>query len=101
MNILVVGANGGIGRQVVKKLQESSPYTPIAGVRKQEQLEAFKLQGVDAGLVDVRETVTQIAEKSSEINAIFFIAGAGGRGSSILVDLDGKVKTAKAAEIET
>lgn len=95
MNILVVGANGATGRQVVRKLQESSQYTPIAGVRKQEQVEEFKSQGVDARLVDVRETVTQIVEKLSGIDAIVFTAGG---GSSMLVDLDGKVKTAKAAE---
>ncbi|MES5261670.1 SDR family oxidoreductase [Priestia megaterium] len=95
MNILVVGANGATGRQVVRKLQDSSQYTPIAGVRKQEQVEEFKSQGVDARLVDVRETVTQIVEKLSGIDTIVFTAGG---GSSMLVDLDGKVKTAKAAE---
>lgn len=95
MNILVVGANGGTGRQVVRKLQESSQYNPIAGVRKPEQIEEFKSQGVEARLVDVRETVAQIVEKLSSIDAVVFTAGG---SPSVLVDLDGKVKTAKAAE---
>lgn len=95
MNILVIGATGGVGRQVIKKLKESAKYKPIAGVRKQEQIDQFEKGGVQARLVDVRQTVTQIAEQLDNVDAVVFTAGG---GSSMLVDLDGKVKATKAAE---
>ncbi|MEC0111213.1 SDR family oxidoreductase [Paenibacillus taichungensis] len=95
MNILIVGANGGIGREVIQKLKESKKYNPIAGVRNQEQVEQFEKEGVPARVVDIRKTVTQIAQQLDHVDAIVFTAGG---GSSMLVDFDGKVKTAKAAE---
>lgn len=54
MNILVIGANGGVGREVIKTLKESDKYRPIAGVRKQEQIEQFEKEGVQARLVSCK-----------------------------------------------
>lgn len=98
MNILVVGANGQTGRQVIKKLQESNQYAPIAGLREEEQVKKFQSSGIDARLIDVREKVSQIAKKLTSVDAIVVTVGAGEQGSSTLVDLDGKVKVAEAAE---
>ena len=96
MKILVVGANGGTGRQIVNKLKESKKYTPIAGVRAEEQIEQFENNGIAARLINVHESVNQIAEKLDDIDTIVFTAG--NESQAMFIDLDGKVKTAKAAK---
>lgn len=50
MKVLVVGANGQIGKHVVKLLHESSDYTVRAFVRTDEQLNAYQSQGIEAVL---------------------------------------------------
>ncbi len=63
MNILVIGANGGVGSLLVQQLaKENVPFT--AGVRQSDQLNAFlKSQGMKAILFDVEndsiETLTE------------------------------------------
>lgn len=96
MNVLVVGANGGTGRQIIKQLKESKEYTPIAGVRAEEQIAQFENKGIDARLVNVRDSVNQIAKKLDGVDAIVFTAG--NESQAMFIDLDGKVKTAKAAK---
>ncbi|MBB1069950.1 SDR family oxidoreductase [Limosilactobacillus sp. RRLNB_1_1] len=92
-NVLVVGAHGQTGRQVVAQLKENANFTPIAGVRSQSQVNKFTKQGVEARLVDVRQSVAQIKQSLNNIDAIV-ISIAGGW----MIDLDGKVKLYQAAE---
>lgn len=92
-NILVVGAHGQTGRQVVAQMKENANFTPIAGVRSQLQVNEFANQGVEARLVDVRQSVAQIKQSLNNIDAIV-ISIAGG----LMIDLDGKVKLYQAAE---
>ena len=42
MKVLVVGANGQIGRQFVQMLDKSGTHTPKAMVRRQDQVSFFK-----------------------------------------------------------
>ncbi|WP_119317582.1 SDR family oxidoreductase [Companilactobacillus formosensis] len=90
--ILVIGAHGQTGQQVIKSLEQSE-MIPVAGVRRAEQIEEFQRHGVEARLVDVRKRVSDIATQLKEIDAIVFTAGGG-----MMIDLDGKVKAAQAAE---
>lgn len=94
MNILVIGAHGQTGQQVVKKLQADTQLTPIAGVRKKEQMEDFENTGISTRLVDVTGTVDQIAAQINGVDGIVVTVG----GSAMLVDLDGKIKVMEAAE---
>lgn len=48
MKVLVIGANGQIGKQVVKMLQEDGKHSVRAMVRKEEQVASFEKQGVEA-----------------------------------------------------
>lgn len=41
MRVLVVGANGQIGKQIIELLNDSE-HTPLAMVRKEEQANAFQ-----------------------------------------------------------
>ena len=54
MKSLVIGANGGVGKHLVRKLKEREvEFT--AGVRKESQIESLKSNGVDAVYVDVEK----------------------------------------------
>lgn len=101
MKVCVVGANGQIGKQVVELLKESSKHTPIAMVRKQEQVAHFENLGVVTVLADIADSVDKIAEAFTGFDAIVFTAGSGGHtgpDQTLLIDLDGAVKTVEAAE---
>lgn len=101
MNVLVIGANGQIGRHLVSQLKENPGHTVSAMVRKQEQLEALDKSGVEAVLADLEGTVEELAEAMKGIDAVIFTAGSGGStgaDKTLLIDLDGAVKTMEAAE---
>ncbi len=92
-NILVIGAHGQTGQQVVSQLVNNDNMTPIAGVRSQAQVDEFTKKGIDARLVDVRQSVNEIKAQLNGIDAIVITIGGG-----LMVDLDGKVKVYQAAE---
>ncbi|SDW89942.1 SDR family oxidoreductase [Paenibacillus sp. PDC88] len=101
MNVLVIGANGQIGRHLVSQLKENPEHTVRAMVRKQEQLEALDKSGIEAVLADLEGTVEELAEAMKGNDAIVFTAGSGGStgaDKTLLIDLDGAVKTMEAAE---
>jgi uncharacterized protein YbjT (DUF2867 family) len=101
MKVLVIGANGKVGQQVVNMLHAHEQHTVRAMVRKQEQLEAFQKKGIEAVLADLEGTVDEIAEAAKGCDAIVFSAGSGGHtgpDKTLLVDLDGAVKAMEAAE---
>src|SRR5699024_2953275 len=98
---LVVGANGQIGKQVVELLKESKEHTPRALVRKTDQADAFQQAGVEAVVADLEGSVDDIAKEAEGGDAIVFTAGSGGHtgaDKTLLVDLDGAVKTMEAAQ---
>ncbi|HJF53734.1 MAG TPA: SDR family oxidoreductase [Limosilactobacillus coleohominis] len=92
-NVLVVGAHGQTGRQVIAQLKENTDFTPVAGVRSQSQVKEFTDQGIEARVVDVRQSVAEIKKGLDSIDAIVISIGGGW-----MVDLDGKVKVYQAAE---
>ncbi|MEH7234980.1 SDR family oxidoreductase [Bacillus sp. JJ1562] len=101
MKVCVVGANGQIGKQVVELLKESSEHTPIAMVRKQEQVAYFENLGVETVFASIADSVDKIVEAISGCDSIVFTAGSGGHtgpDQTLLIDLDGAVKTIEAAE---
>ncbi|MHA7136509.1 SDR family oxidoreductase [Rossellomorea arthrocnemi] len=100
MNVAVVGANGQIGKQVIGLLKESSEHTPKAIVRKEEQARAFEQDGVQSSLVDLEGTVEEITQGLKGADAVVFTAGSGGKtgaDKTLLIELDGAVKTMEAA----
>lgn len=102
MKVLVVGANGQIGRHIVKLLAESSEHTPKAMVRKEEQLSFFNGLGVESVLTSLEDDVQEIASAMKDCDAVIFTAGSGaatGADKTLLIDLDGAAKTVEAAEL--
>lgn len=92
-NVLVVGAHGQTGHQVVSQLAQNDNMQPVAGVRDQSQFKEFTDQGIEARVVDVRQSVNDIKQQLTGIDAIVISIGGGW-----MVDLDGKVKLYQAAE---
>ncbi|MGN7311948.1 SDR family oxidoreductase [Alkalicoccobacillus gibsonii] len=101
MKVLVVGANGQIGKQVVEKIQKEGKHTAKAVVRKEEQLSQFQDLGAETALVDLEGSIDDIAEAAKGTDAVIFAAGSGGHtgaDKTILIDLDGAIKTVEAAK---
>lgn len=101
MRVFVVGANGQTGRKIVAQLQASGDE-PIAGLRPDEDGEDWVDQGVTVRRVDLLTKPERIASALMGCEAIIFAAGSGGRTKddmTLLIDLDGAVKTMQAAEI--
>lgn len=101
MKVLIVGANGQIGKQLVKLINESSNHTARAMIRKAEQAEEFEKMGVETAVASLEGTVEELAEAAKGCDAIIFTAGSGGHtgyDKTLLIDLDGAVKTIEAAE---
>lgn len=102
MNVLVVGANGQVGKLLVKQLRDSKEHTVKSMVRREEQAEAFKKLDVEVAVTCLEQSVEDIAQAARGCNAIVFTAGSGrhtGFDKTILIDLDGAVKTIEAAEL--
>ncbi|MEC5423988.1 SDR family oxidoreductase [Virgibacillus sp. C22-A2] len=101
MNVLLIGANGQIGKHLIELFQESNEHTVRAMVRKNEQAEALKKSGVESVVADLEGSVDGIAEAAKDSDAVIFTAGSGGStgaDKTILVDLDGAVKSMEAAQ---
>lgn len=101
MKVFVVGANGQIGKQLIYLLKDSEGHTVRAMVRKAEQVDAFKKDGIEAVVADLEGSVRELAQAASGCDAIVFSAGSGGNTGSdktLLIDLDGAVKMVEAAE---
>jgi uncharacterized protein YbjT (DUF2867 family) len=101
MKVLLIGANGQIGKHVVELAKEDEDISITAMVRKKEQLEDFKKNGTEAVLADLEGSVKDLEQAMEGANAVVFTAGSGGNtgaDKTILVDLDGAIKAVEAAE---
>ncbi|WP_299107797.1 SDR family oxidoreductase [uncultured Winogradskyella sp.] len=84
-NILVAGANGTTGKQIVNLLKASQYFNPIAMVRKEAQLDQFKADGVETVLADLTKDLTHAVKG---VDKVLFAAGSGGR-NVVEVDQEG------------
>lgn len=101
MNVLVIGANGQIGKHLVEQLAQEGKHQVTAMIRKPEQADTLKKLGAQVVVGDLEGTVDELAEVMKDQSAIVFTAGSGGStgpDKTLLIDLDGAVKTMEAAE---
>lgn len=100
MKVLIVGANGQIGRHIVQRLAKQEKHQVTAMIRKQEQADFFNHLGVETVIADL-ETEDGVLKAAEDVDAIIFTAGSGGHtgaDKTMLVDLDGAFKSIEAAE---
>lgn len=101
MKVLVVGANGQIGKQLVAFIQKSDGLQARAMIRNEVQAAYFKNLGAEVALVDLEDDIEPIAKAAEGVDAIVFTAGSGpytGKDKTIMIDLDGAIKTVEAAK---
>lgn len=101
MRVFVVGANGQTGRLLVTQLKARGD-DPVAGLRADEDGEDWEDQGITVRRLDLLAKPEKIASALMGCDAIMFAAGSGGRTKddmTLLIDLDGAVKTMQAAQI--
>lgn len=98
-NVLVAGANGTTGKQIVKLLSETQYFKPVAMVRKKEQIDQFESKGISTVLGDLEQDVSHAFKN---IDKVIFAAGSGGK-NVIGVDQEGAkrlIDTAKNSNIK-
>ncbi|WP_057914178.1 SDR family oxidoreductase [Peribacillus muralis] len=101
MKVFVVGANGQIGKHLVDLLNDSQEHSVRAMIRKEEQRRHFEKKGIESVVVSLTGSVEEIADAAKGCDVIVFTAGSGGStgaDQTLLIDLDGAVKTIEAAE---
>ncbi|WP_433747355.1 SDR family oxidoreductase [Falsibacillus pallidus] len=101
MKVLIVGANGQVGKHLVSFIQDHQDLEAKVMIRKEEQASYFKEMGAETVVVDLEGDIPDIAKAAEGVDAIVFAAGSGpktGPDKTILVDLDGAVKTIEAAK---
>ncbi|TDL30825.1 SDR family oxidoreductase [Jeotgalibacillus sp. S-D1] len=102
MKVLVIGANGQVGKHLVSQIQKTDELEAKAMIRKQEQASYFEDLGAETVLADLeKDDADAIAKAADGVDAIVFTAGSGpktGSDKTILIDLDGAVKTIEAAK---
>ncbi|MGY0556790.1 SDR family oxidoreductase [Lysobacter sp. A421] len=98
MRVLIVGANGQIGRRLVKQMA-SGPHKAQAMIRSAEQAAGLRELGADATVVADLEDDIQTALDGCD--AVIFTAGSGGKGGhekTDAVDRDGAIAVIDAAQ---
>ncbi|MCC4722866.1 SDR family oxidoreductase [Salinicoccus sp. RF5] len=92
MKVLVIGANGQVGHQLVEKLKDKG-HQPVAMVRKEEQVEQFKEKGIDTVLGDLQKDFSHAFE---DVDSVVFAAGSGGdtgADMTVLIDQEGAIES--------
>lgn len=101
MKVLVVGANGQIGKHLISFIGKEDDLEARAMIRKQEQASFFEEVGAETAVVDLEKDIETIAKAAEGVDAVVFTAGSGphtGKDKTIMIDLDGAVKTIEAAK---
>ncbi len=94
-NILVVGANGTTGKEIVSLLKASDHFNPVAMVRERHQVDQFKHKRIDTVLGDLTKDLSHVTDN---IDKVIFAAGSGGKkvvevdqeGAKSLIDVSKK-----------
>jgi len=98
MNVLVIGANGNIGRRVITQLNDTE-HSSVALVRKEEQVSDLEELGGDKVILGNLEE--DFSHAYEDIDVVIFTAGSGGStdyDKTLNIDLYGAVKAVNYAE---
>ncbi|SDR01974.1 SDR family oxidoreductase [Flagellimonas zhangzhouensis] len=101
MKVIIIGANGKVGRLIAQKMSTSHDFEPTALIRKEEQKEYFDSIGVPSIVESIESQQETIAKAIKGFDAVIFSAGSGGAtgaDKTIEVDLFGAVKSIEAAK---
>ncbi|WP_339903431.1 SDR family oxidoreductase [uncultured Cyclobacterium sp.] len=91
--VLIIGANGNIGRILSENLAAHSDYSPVAMIREKSQEEYFESKGISTVIADLEENFEHALQN---IDKVIFAAGSGaktGKDKTDLVDKQGAIKS--------
>ena len=95
MKVLVVGASGRVGGDLVKQLL-ADDHQVIGTTRQEEKLfDSNNYTQLDLDIMASKDSIAKQIEE--DIDAVYFVAGSGGK-NVLEVDLHGAVKTMQAAQ---
>ena len=92
--VLVAGATGTTGKQIVNLLNESQYFEPIAMIRKEEQKAQFEAQNVKWIMGDLSQDVSNTCEN---VDKVVFAAGSGGK-KVVEIDQEGAKRLIDASQ---
>lgn len=101
--ILVAGANGKTGREIIDLLKSTPSFKPVAMIRNPEQEATFDLMDVETVVADLEGDLTEAVKGA---DAVIFAAGSGSQTppqKTIDVDQNGAINLidkAKAAGVK-
>ncbi|CAH0252816.1 putative sugar epimerase YhfK [Peribacillus sp. Bi96] len=98
MNILIAGAHGTTGKQIIKELSKNPQMNVYGMIRKKEQAQTIKGLGGHPILADLEGNVDKAVDN---MEAIIFAAGSGpntGPDKTTAVDKNGAIKLVDAAK---
>lgn len=98
MKILVIGANGKTGTQVIRQLANSR-HDPVAMIRSPSDRDKFDSLGVPTILADLEYPIDHAVQGC---DAIIFAAGSGGKtgkDKTVLIDHIGAIRSMVAAQV--
>lgn len=101
VNVIVIGANGQIGQEVVKQLKEKGKFNVKAAIRKEVQKENLNHLDIETVMLNLESSVDELASAIAGNDIVVFTAGSGGStgyDKTLLIDLDGAIKAIEAAE---
>jgi len=101
MKVFVIGANGQIGKHLVNQLHAHEQHEVTAMVRKEGQKKELEDRGIHAVLTDLEGSISDLENAIEGADAVIFTAGSGGKtgpDKTLLIDLDGAVKSIEAAK---
>jgi len=76
-NILVAGAHGTTGKKIVKLLQSSQYFTPVAMIRKESQKEYLIKDSIKTVMADLEDNIPNSI--IDNVDKLIFAAGSGGK----------------------
>lgn len=100
MKVLVIGANGGIGRLLIDRLVEAG-HQARAMVRREQQVADLEAAGAEVVIADLEGEAEPLEQAIAGVDAVVFSAGSGaktGPDKTLLIDLHGAWRTIDACE---
>lgn len=97
MRVLIIGANGQIGKQVAVQLKDIG-QEPVAMIRKEEQKSFFESKNIETIIGDLEYDFNHAFRN---IDSVLFVAGSGGNtgaDKTIIIDQEGAIESQELAK---
>lgn len=101
MNVVIIGANGKVGRLISQKMKASKQFQPTAFIRNEDQKAYFENLGIPVLIDSLENSEEHLSKVIEGFDAVVFSAGSGGStgyDKTIEIDLYGAVKIIEASK---